>query len=140
VEQFSILIEDLNFQIAENVPLLLVVGDKGIGRPGLAEKCLVPLWPSAISVEILNCWRPFDDGCVFLHQIGLQASERRHVVDDPDTPPVGCENQIRLPRMYYQVSHCHCGKVAAFVLPPALTTIGRDPETEFRAEEEQVGI
>src|SRR2546425_525396 len=54
VEQFSILIEDLNFQIAENVPLLLVVGDKGIGRPGLAEKCLVPLRPSAISVEILN--------------------------------------------------------------------------------------
>src|ERR1700674_4472174 len=50
------------------------------------------------------------------------------------------QNKIRLPRFHCDVSHGGSREVGALVLRPVLTTVHRNPESEFSAQEKKIGI
>jgi hypothetical protein len=50
----TILIEDLDLQIAKDVSRLLVISDSSFPRPAASGERLISFWPSAERIEVLH--------------------------------------------------------------------------------------
>jgi hypothetical protein len=68
-----------------------------------------------------------------------KAFERRHVFQDPHTPPVGAEHDVVLTRMDLDVVDRHGGEVATH-RRPSRSGIDRDVEPDLVPEEQESGV
>ena len=75
---------------------------------------------------------------VFRQRVRRQRAQRRDVVDDPDAAAVRGDDQVVVARMNRQVANRDVRQIAALVLRPLRAAVERNPQPEFRAEEEQV--
>ena len=127
VNEFSILIEDFDFQIAEDVATLLVIGNLGAGRAWTAGESLVAFGPASARDEILNHRPAGNQRRFFPHQVRSEGSQRGNVVDDPDATAVSGQHQIGFARVHCDVIDGHGRKIGALVLRPALTAVNGNP-------------
>src|SRR2546429_4638556 len=88
VDDFAALIENFDFQIAEDVTPALVVSDLRIVGTATPVKTFIPLRPSALCLEVLDNWLARDKRCFLAHQVRSQLAQRGNVVDDPDATSV----------------------------------------------------
>jgi len=139
IEQLAILIKDFDLKIAEDVAALLVVGDEGVdGTAGTGEG-FVALGPAAVGVHVLDRGLAGEQDRVFLHEFWREGTERRDVIDNPDTAAVRGKNEVVFARVNHDIAHRDRGKIASLVFSPPLTAIDGDPEAELRAQQQQRG-
>ena len=140
IEQLTVLIEDFNFQVAENMAALLVIGDESIRWTAETGEAFIAFRPAAVGIEVLDGRRSFEDGGILLHQVRLELAKRRNVVNDPDAPSMCSQHQIGLTGLNGDIADCRGREIAALVLRPALAAVGRDPQAKFRSQEKQIWI
>ena len=63
-----------------------------------------------------------------------------NVVDDPDATAVCGEDEIGIAGLDHEIANCDVGEIASFILGPLLAAIERNPQAEFGAEEEEIGV
>ena len=133
-------VEDLDLDRAEQVPGSLVVGDRGAPRGVGPDERRVPFDPSAGRGHALLNRAAAEEGRVLRERVGREVSERRDVVDDPDPAPVRREHEVVVARMDPEVAHRDVGEVSSLELRPRGAAVRRNPEAEFRSEEEERGL
>ena len=79
---------------------------------------------------------PWNENGVLGHDFGSEFAQRRDVVNDPDAAAVRGDDQRRFAGLNGDVAHRDVGKFVALVLRPLLAAVERNPQPEFRAEEQ----
>src|ERR1051325_239825 len=107
------------------MPLLLVISNHGfIGRI-VAHEDSIAVGPAAIGRDRLHGWTRIDKRSRFRQQVWSERSQRRDVVNYPDTATVGRDHEILVARMNCEIAHGHVRKISAGVLRPLSATIER---------------
>src|SRR6185312_16880294 len=105
-------IVDLDLEVAEDVPLLQVVGDGGglLGVGGVELVAARELLEVGGNGHGGRARRQHDH--LRVERLAGQLPQRRDVVDDVDAPPVGGEDEVRFAGMDGDIAHRYLGELA----------------------------
>src|SRR5436190_7106908 len=122
------------------MPFALIIVDHGSVRWILANKNRVAIGPSTLALYALLDGPRRNESNILLQQIRSQRSQRRDVVDYPDTAAMRGKNHIVVAGLNCEIANGNGRKMLAFELRPAFSAIDRNPEPEHRAKEKKIGL
>src|SRR5579864_1246362 len=105
VKELPILVKDFDLEIAEDVAAFLVVGYLRLFRTVTAVESFVALGPATEVFEVLHGGPASNQCCLLRHEIGSEGTQRGNIVDDPDAPSMGGDDQIALAGMSHDIVH-----------------------------------
>jgi len=117
------------------MPLALIIIDHGsVGRI-LANEHRVAIGPSPLALDALLDRPRRNERNILLQQIRRQRSQRRDVVDDPDSAAMRGEDQVVVPWLNRQIANGNSRKMATLELRPVFSSINRNPKSKLSAHE-----